>query len=512
MWKGYFDPNEPDYRSCRETFHWAQVTVQSLLAAPASSPVRQTSEEGSRSSGSAWRPVVTTQVIITPEVAARELRAKSKAAAGQTTYATAEEPPPPMPESPAASPCAPQAGLQPTIAGSTPKAMPAPAPKKEQDSEADEAMEDVPQSAASVTQEHRGLEEPSAQDAASSAVSEKAQTLGEGAGGEVPRPDTVKEEAMEPTSPAEFGDGEGADEGTPPVATSAVSEKAAGVASAAEEKEEQRQEKGYWHRDSKKCQRVWRTVSAARPVKREEAAREGEEPVGLKLEQVEERQTEVHDDDMEEVVCEDLPAQASLLMKKEEPVDSKSSGSAEAARNKIPAVSQTGAAASQKRPIPAAAEEGPAAKARTDAEWTARRRALEEALELMDAERGVDLWLERHAMDSVEEQKNEQTVLHLLAEDIRQSPQSISQRLISDLVTAASQFVNVVSGPSAQPSGVGPLHQICAGNDSGALRSFCCQCLVDARADLEARDARGTGVILYYHDMNPSILYMFLFI
>ena len=32
VWKGYFDPNEPDYRSCRESFHWAQVTVQSLLA------------------------------------------------------------------------------------------------------------------------------------------------------------------------------------------------------------------------------------------------------------------------------------------------------------------------------------------------------------------------------------------------------------------------------------------------------------------------------------------------
>ena len=108
--------------------------------------------------------------------------------------------------------------------------------------------------------------------------------------------------------------------------------------------------------------------------------------------------------------------------------------------------------------------------------------------------RGLEVWLQRHGLSEVTDLKNEQTVLHLLAEDIRVSPEGITKTLISDVVSAASQCVNVVSGPNARPGGVFPLHQVCAGNDSGALRRFCCERLIEAAADLEARDARGEGL------------------
>ena len=68
----------------------------------------------------------------------------------------------------------------------------------------------------------------------------------------------------------------------------------------------ERPEKWYWHRDSKKCQRVWRPGSPPRPVKRElsqeappDAAAVKLEPVGLKLEQVEEKETAVDEREMD---------------------------------------------------------------------------------------------------------------------------------------------------------------------------------------------------------------------
>ena len=482
--------------------------MKNVLASP-SPPVRQSNEDQGRATGSSWRPV-----IVTPEEGLKSATSKTKAV--PPTYAMEDEAvPPPLPV-PEASELESQTVV---LSGSTPKAIPRPKPAAVSEEGQNEALEaavkeeetsglgaatalgsavsEIPQtgeevsaakeekplsptspadteqdageesnvdppaaSAVSVKSETEGHGDATMVAAAASAVSEKAETEGEG--------DATMVAAAAASAVSEKAKTEGpGDEGMVAGAASAGSESmVAGVPAAADTEGAERQEKGFWHRDSKKCQRVWRPGSP----------RPKPEPVGLKLEVF------PPDEAMEEVLCDDEAPQPLPARPESKSKAFNKQGSS--------AVSQ-----SSKRPAATASPaEGPAAKARANAEWSARRKALEDALEAMDAERGLEVWLQRHGLSQVTDSKNEQTVLHLLAEDIRVSPQGITKTLISDVVSAASQCVNVVSGPNARPGGVFPLHQVCAGNDSGALRRFCCERLIAAAADLEARDARGEGL------------------
>ena len=458
IWAGYLDHTVPDCRSCRETLFWAETTVRSLQA-EASAAVRW-----DKQGPGTWLPV--TREEVPEEEAFRYLKAKSKPAAPApsttTTYTDVAAIPPPFVsqdaeqvektkvEEAASQPVEP---LFPAVSEVGDEAMTggaaASSPQQFLPPETEGVRMDVDTVAPSAVSE-RGVEAAKEEGCADA-------TMGVAPSGSS---ETVAEKAEEIADPS-------VDAAAPPAASETGAPHDATADTAKDKAEE-----GYWHRDSKKCQPVWRRSDKPLMKKEEEdlgaasgsgAAGSGAgEGSGLKLESLPKEEGTLDEEFEEievEVVCMALRYSAS-----------------------------------SKRPS-AADSQPPTAKARTDAEWIARRRALQRAIEELDSERGGAMWLQKHNLHEFTDTKHGQSALHLLAEDLLHNPTVISRALISEVIAAAASVVNVASGQEARPSGTPPLHQFCAGNDSGELRRFCVERLVEARANLEARDARGAKML-----------------
>ncbi|CAE7372728.1 unnamed protein product [Symbiodinium sp. CCMP2456] len=168
-------------------------------------------------------------------------------------------------------------------------------------------------------------------------------------------------------------------------------------------------------------------------------------------------------------------------------------------KTEVPEVAAASSSAqTMKREAPSAAPSASPSGVADDRVVKARmqRRELVDRLRQLDEEHGVAVFLDHHQLSSISDLNCEgHSALHLMAEEVRLGVCGLPLAL-QILEAAPSEIINTKTR-SGRPSDATCLHMLAgSGRDHGAAKAQIVQKLVQKRADLEIRDARGSTAFL----------------
>jgi len=168
-------------------------------------------------------------------------------------------------------------------------------------------------------------------------------------------------------------------------------------------------------------------------------------------------------------------------------------------KTEVPEVAGASSSAqTMKREAPSAAPSASPSGVADDRVVKARmqRRELVDRLRQLDEEHGVAVFLDHHQLSSISDLNCEgHSALHLMAEEVRLGVCGLPLAL-QILEAAPSEIINTKTR-SGRPSDATCLHMLAgSGRDHGAAKAQIVQKLVQKRADLEIRDARGSTAFL----------------
>lgn len=125
-----------------------------------------------------------------------------------------------------------------------------------------------------------------------------------------------------------------------------------------------------------------------------------------------------------------------------------------------------------------------------------QRRELVDRLRQLDEEHGVAVFLDHHQLSSISDLNCEgHSALHLMAEEVRLGVCGLPLAL--QILEAAPTSIINAKTRSGRPSDATCLHMLAgSGRDHGPAKAQIVQKLVQKRADLEIRDARGSTAFL----------------